>query len=86
MSISRKVQGKDSCEVCGKEQEHYFEVHLGGERHVFDSFECAINGLMPRCGLCGGLVAHSGVMVDGVLYCGQSCAGFYNLRGPESPL
>ena len=51
------------CEVCGKSQEHYLEVHVGGEKHIFDSFECAIRGLMPTCPLCGSLLLGHGVQV-----------------------
>ena len=33
--------GMAQCEVCGNEYDKTFEVTLGGQRHVFDSFECA---------------------------------------------
>ncbi len=44
-----------SCEVCGNEYDKAFEIEMGGRRHVFDSFECAIQALAPRCAHC----AHS---------------------------
>lgn len=31
------------CEVCGNDYDKPIEVALGGETHVFDSFECAIH-------------------------------------------
>jgi hypothetical protein len=83
MSRDDRAQGKASsrqgptgamCEVCGKSSDRCFEVHLGGERHVFDSFECAIHGLMPTCPLCGSMVLGSGVQVGNKLYCSYACA------------
>jgi hypothetical protein len=71
------VQGIASCEVCGKNEDHCFEVHLGGERHIFDSFECAIRGLMPKCPLCGAMVLGTGVKVDEYLYCSYACANIF---------
>lgn len=61
------------CEVCGKNQEKCFEVHLGGERHIFDSFECASRGLLPTCSQCGRVIIDSGVQIGGLLYCTYPC-------------
>jgi hypothetical protein len=36
-----------TCEVCENEYDKAFEVAVGGERHTFDSFECAIHELAP---------------------------------------
>jgi hypothetical protein len=35
------------CEVCGNDYEQSFELHLAGQVHTFDSFECAIHRLAP---------------------------------------
>lgn len=86
MGIGRSVQGKERCEVCGREQEPYFEVHLGGERHVFDSFECAVHGMMPRCGNCGGMILGPGIAVENKLYCGYSCASLSSIHDYEARL
>lgn len=74
MRRDARGQGKASCEVCGKSEDRCFEVHLGGERHVFDSFECAIRGLMPECPLCGSMILGSGVQAGNQLYCSHACA------------
>ena len=37
-----------SCEVCGNEYDRTMQIIVGGERHVFDSFECAIHAIAPR--------------------------------------
>jgi hypothetical protein len=41
------------CETCGNDYDKAFEIMHNGERHVFDSFECAIEALAPRCAHCG---------------------------------
>jgi hypothetical protein len=35
------------CETCGNDYDKTFEVLMHGEKHVFDSFECAMR--LPRC-------------------------------------
>ena len=72
------------CEVCGKGGDHCFEVHLGGERHIFDSFECAIRGLMPICPLCGSMILGSGVQVGDQLYCSHACASLTSVVEVEA--
>ena len=41
------------CEVCGNDYDKAFEVNASGQTHTFDSFECAIHRLAPRCEHCG---------------------------------
>jgi hypothetical protein len=62
------------CEVCGNEYDKSFEVMMGGKRHVFDSFECAIHALAPRCGHCGCRVIGHGLEAEGKYYCCAHCA------------
>ncbi len=61
------------CEVCGNEYDKSFEVTLGGKKHIFDSFECAIHALAPVCAHCGCRVMGHGVEVGSVIYCCASC-------------
>jgi hypothetical protein len=65
----------DTCEVCGNDYDKTFEVHINGKTHVFDSFECAIQGLAPVCAHCGCRIIGHGVEADGVFYCCAHCAG-----------
>ena len=37
------------CEVCGNDYDKSFEVIAAGQRHVFDSFECAVHRMAPVC-------------------------------------
>ena len=63
-----------TCEVCGNQYDKSFEVRLGGESHIFDSFECAIHALAPRCHHCDCRIVGHGVEVDGIMYCCAHCA------------
>lgn len=62
------------CEVCGNEYDKPIEITLAGEQHVFDSFECAIHRLAPRCVHCGCAVIGHGVEADGRVFCCAHCA------------
>lgn len=62
------------CELCGNDYDKSFEVVLGGRRHVFDSFECAIHVLAPTCKHCGCKIVGHGVEGEGHLYCCAHCA------------
>ena len=62
------------CEVCGNEYDKAFTVTMGGEDHVFDSFECAIHALAPTCAHCGTRIIGHGIESDGTMYCCAHCA------------
>lgn len=63
-----------SCEVCGNEYDKAFQVVRAGEEHTFDSFECAIHALAPRCKHCGCPIIGHGVEADGQIFCCAHCA------------
>jgi hypothetical protein len=63
-----------ACEVCGNDYDKSFEVVAAGERHTFDSFECAIHRMAPRCEHCECAVIGHGHEVDGRFYCCAHCA------------
>lgn len=63
-----------TCEVCGNDYDKSFEVVAAGQRHVFDSFECAIHRVAPVCEHCGCAVIGHGHEVDGRFYCCAHCA------------
>jgi hypothetical protein len=62
------------CEVCGNEYDKSFEVVAADERHVFDSFECAIQALAPICDHCGCRIIGHGAESDGSMFCCAACA------------
>jgi hypothetical protein len=62
------------CEVCGNDYDKAFEVIMAGERHVFDSFECAAHALAPTCSHCGIRILGHGLEADGRFFCCDHCA------------
>jgi hypothetical protein len=65
---------KGTCEVCGNEYDKAFEIAMAGKRHVFDSFECAIQALAPRCAHCGCRIIGHGTEAADKTYCCAHCA------------
>jgi hypothetical protein len=63
-----------TCEVCENEYDKAFEVVVAGERHIFDSFECAIHALAPVCPHCSCRIVGHGVEADGKIFCCVHCA------------
>lgn len=63
-----------TCELCGNTYDKSFEVVMAGESHVFDSFECAIQALAPKCKHCGCRIIGHGVEAQGSIYCCVHCA------------
>jgi hypothetical protein len=64
----------ENCEVCGNEYDKAFHVKYDGEEHVFDSLECAIEKLAPRCQNCGIRILGHGLEDDGNMFCCAHCA------------
>lgn len=62
------------CEVCGNDYDKSFEVVIGEQTHVFDSFECAIHALAPVCSHCQCKIIGHGVESEGEMFCCAHCA------------
>jgi len=69
------------CEVCENDYDKAFTVTVGGEEHVFDSFECAIHALAPICPHCSCRVIGHGVEQDGTVFCCVNCAEHEGAEG-----
>jgi hypothetical protein len=69
------------CEVCGNEYDKAFEVTMAGQSHTFDSFECAIHLLAPRCQHCGCSIIGHGVEADEAMFCCAHCAEHCGVAG-----
>lgn len=70
------------CEVCGNEYDKSFEVVMqGGQRHIFDSFECAIHALAPHCAHCDCRIVGHGVEAGGRCFCCAHCAAASGVSG-----
>ena len=62
------------CEVCGNNYDKAFTISMAGKIHTFDSFECAIHALAPRCHHCGCRIIGHGIEAKGSFYCCAHCA------------
>ena len=63
------------CEVCGNEYDKAFQVIMeAGSAHTFDSFECAIQALAPKCESCAVRIVGHGVESSGHMHCCAHCA------------
>jgi len=62
------------CEKCGNDYDKTFTVTMNGGTHTFDSFECAINTLAPKCRHCGTLIIGHGVEAGDAMFCCAHCA------------
>jgi hypothetical protein len=69
------------CEVCGNDYDRSFDIVMDGETHTFDSFECAIHELAPRCEHCDCRVIGHGVQSGGSIYCCAHCAEHSGVHG-----
>jgi hypothetical protein len=73
-----------TCEICGNDYDKAFTVTTyDGEKHVFDSFECAIQGVAPTCDHCGCRIVGHGVEADGTMYCCAHCAKVVGVTGVD---
>jgi hypothetical protein len=68
------------CAVCGNDYDKPLEITVGGETHIFDSFECAIHKLAPRCEHCGCAVIGHGHEADGQMFCCAHCASQHGVE------
>ena len=71
------------CEVCGNDYDKTFTVTMQGKPHIFDSFECAIHALAPKCAHCGCKIIGHGLESKGTFYCCASCAEMSGVKGLE---
>ncbi len=69
------------CEICGNQYDKSFDVILSGEKHTFDSFECAISSLAPKCNHCGNRIIGHGVEAKGKFFCSAHCAQQEGFKG-----
>ena len=69
------------CEVCGNDYDKSFTISAAGKSHTFDSFECAIHALAPRCAHCDCRIIGHGVENNGTFYCCANCARLSGVKG-----
>ena len=62
------------CDVCGNDYDKAFSITGPLGSGTFDSFECAIHKLAPKCAHCGCMIIGHGAEHDGTMYCCAHCA------------
>lgn len=75
-----------TCEVCGNDYDKPIEVTMNGSHHIFDSFECAIHALAPKCAHCACRIIGHGIEADDNMYCCANCASHAGVRGARDRL
>ncbi len=71
------------CEQCGNDYDKAFQIMRDGQTWTFDSFECAIQALAPKCEHCSCKIIGHGLEKDGIFFCCDHCAeqkGVHELR------
>ena len=69
------------CDVCGNDYDKAFRVTQGDRTMTFDSFECAIQAMAPRCGHCECRVIGHGVESASRIFCCAHCAKHEGVKG-----
>jgi hypothetical protein len=71
-----------ACDCCGNVYTKAFELTMFGKTYTFDSFECAIHRLAPRCAHCDCAIVGHGVEANDVIFCSAHCAKTEGIVGP----
>ena len=69
------------CDKCGTDYDKAFQITMASRTQTFDSFECAISMMAPRCGHCDCAIIGHGVEADGRMFCCAHCAGHAGVKG-----
>jgi hypothetical protein len=70
-----------TCDSCGNEYDKPLEITKDGQTHTFDSFECAIHAMAPKCAHCDCRIIGHGVEAKGKMYCCANCAKLEGVKG-----
>lgn len=62
------------CDTCGNEYDTPLFVRYRDQDYAFDSLECAIHKLAPKCAHCECRVIGHGVGSGGRTYCCEGCS------------
>ncbi|NGR09331.1 hypothetical protein G5B41_17465 [bacterium SGD-2] len=62
------------CDSCGNDYDKAFQLTQGGRTYTFDSFECAIRTVAPRCAHCDVPIIGHGLEQGTSMYCCAHCA------------
>jgi nitrite reductase/ring-hydroxylating ferredoxin subunit len=72
-----------TCDVCGNDYDKSFKVIQGQREMTFDSFECAVHAMAPRCSHCECRVIGHGIEAGDDIYCCAHCAKHAGVKGAK---
>ena len=81
MEKENGVKHMAQCDTCHNQYDKTFQVVMNGKTYTFDSFECAIHLLAPRCDHCGCRIIGHGLENNGIFYCCDHCAEASGVMG-----
>jgi hypothetical protein len=64
----------EKCLNCGSSIEKDYILFINGAEYSFDSFECAVNFVAPRCSHCQSVIFGTGLKDAGVMFCNTTCS------------
>lgn len=62
------------CVNCGLNIEKDYILFVNGTEFTFDSFECAVNFVAPRCACCNSIIMGRGIEKKGEMFCTPACS------------
>lgn len=62
------------CLNCGSNIEKDYILFINGTEFTFDSFECAVNFVAPRCAHCNSVVMGQGITLSDQTFCSPQCS------------
>lgn len=65
---------KGRCVNCGVNIEKDYILFINGAEFTFDSFECAVNFVAPRCANCNTIIMGHGIKSAEDIYCSTFCS------------
>lgn len=62
------------CENCGSNIEKDYILFINGAEFFFDSFECAVNFVAPRCAHCNTVILGKSFQSGDQVFCTENCS------------
>ena len=62
------------CVNCGSNIEKDYILFVNGAEFVFDSFECAVNFVAPRCSACNSIIMGKVIHRADEIFCSANCS------------
>jgi hypothetical protein len=62
------------CMNCGTNIEKDYILFINGSEFTFDSFECAVTFVAPRCSNCQTIIMGKGIHGRGQVFCSPACS------------